>query len=82
MTYAVLNPGDTVQFSIHTTVLEGAEVSNIACITAVNQVMAECATGSVIAHLPQTGETPLWRNWLWLLIVPIIGIGLLKRRLR
>ncbi len=62
VTYPVLSAGQTVQFSIFTTVLEGASITNTACITASNQGPQECATASPISQLPSTGETPAWRD--------------------
>lgn len=63
--YPTLNPGETQQFSIFTTVLDGVEINNTACVDANNQGAVECATGTTIAELPQTGEAPFWRNhWL------------------
>ena len=59
VTYATLNPGETVQFSIFTTVLDGASLSNTACVNASNQAADECATGSFVSQLPRTGETPV-----------------------
>jgi len=68
--YPTLNPGETQQFSIFTTVLDGVEINNTACVDANNQGAVECATGTTIAELPQTGEAPFWRNhWLLLSIL-------------
>ena len=58
VTYATLNPGETVQFSIFTTVLDGATVDNTACVTADNQSAEECATALPVGSLPNTGEAP------------------------
>lgn len=74
VTYTTLNVGQTVQFSIFTTVLDGVEVNNTACVFADNQQIEECATGAIIASLPQTGETPIWRNLLLLFL--LAGMGL------
>ena len=81
VTYPVLNVGETRQFSIITTVLDGVEVNNTACVSVANQTILECSTSAVIASLPQTGENPFWRNGFWLLlIVPIAGIALIRRK--
>lgn len=64
VTYASLSPGENVTFSIFTTVLDGVEVDNTACVTADNQGAEECFTGSAMAELPTTGETPLLRQWI------------------
>ncbi len=61
VTYATLNPGQTAQFSIFTTVLNGVEVSNTACVNAPEG--QRCATGQVVRQLPQTGEPSRWRSW-------------------
>lgn len=75
VTYATLNVGETVQFSIFTTVLNGVEVSNTACVTADNQAGEECATGLAVGELPQTGESPFWYKSL--LIVSVLCCFLL-----
>ena len=64
VTYATLGVGQSVQFSIFTTVLEGATAFNTACVNADNQATAECATGSFVSELPHTGEIPTYRTWL------------------
>jgi hypothetical protein len=56
VTYATLNPGESVQFSIITTVLEGTTVTNTACVSAANLGAQECVTGSIVRTLPVTGE--------------------------
>ncbi|MEQ8677152.1 MAG: hypothetical protein RLP44_27175, partial [Aggregatilineales bacterium] len=71
VTYATLNVGETVQFSIFTTVLNGAIVNNTACVNADNQGVEECATSVPIRELPSTGETPRWAY------ATIVGLGLL-----
>lgn len=60
VTYAALQLGESQQFSIFTTVLDGASVDNTACVTAANQGAEECVTALPIRQLPNTGETPLW----------------------
>lgn len=72
VTYATLNVGQTVQFSIFTTALDGLLMNNTACVTASNQGAEECVTASAMAQLPNTGETPLWRSWL----LAFLGLGL------
>ncbi len=56
VTYATINPGEIVQFSIWTTVLEGATVVNTACVFGGNG--EACATALPIRSLPSTGEVP------------------------
>ncbi len=79
LTLNSLAPGDSVQFSIFTTVLNNPAdgiIDNTACVNG-GGVQEECATAPLITRLPQTGESPLWRarllNSLWLLV----GIGLI-----
>ena len=50
--YPSLGAGQTVSVSIFTIVTNGITVENTVCISDV------CATGQVIAKLPETGETP------------------------
>jgi uncharacterized repeat protein (TIGR01451 family) len=72
VTYAVLNPDETVQFSIFTTVLNGIEVKNMACINASNQAMEECTVGFSISQLPETGAS-LWSNLrIWLCVTSLL----------
>ncbi|MGB7341463.1 MAG: hypothetical protein WBC91_21380, partial [Phototrophicaceae bacterium] len=81
VTYPTLNVGETAQFSIFTTVLDGVEVNNTACVNAANQGDEECMTsGSPISTLPETGETPFWRNMLWLIVTLSAGILVALRR--
>lgn len=58
VTYPVLNGGESVQYSIFTTVLDGVQVTNTACVIGANQTGERCATGSVVGELPSTGEQP------------------------
>ena len=82
VTYPTLRVGETVQFSIFTTVISGATVQNTACITATNQNVAECATASAVSQLPATGETPLWRDWLVMIgmLILVATTGIVTRR--
>lgn len=70
VTYGVLSPNQTVQFSIFTTVINGAALDNTACVESATS-SAECVTASVVARLPQTGQTPAWR------IALMVGVGLI-----
>lgn len=70
--YPILNIGETVLFSIFTTVLDGVTVENTACVNADNQGSEECATSSSVSQLPNTGETPFW--WMPLLGFMILSI--------
>lgn len=74
VSYPALNPGESVQFSIFTTALQGQIVLNTACVNASNQAAEECATGSTISQLPRTGETPF--HYRALLLALIAGISL------
>ncbi|NWF68460.1 MAG: right-handed parallel beta-helix repeat-containing protein [Chloroflexi bacterium] len=80
-TLGTLNPGQTVQISIFTTVLQsGIEVDNSACVAADNQGGIECALASAVRALPATGETPLWALWLVALAgSALFAAGLLAR---
>lgn len=69
ITYATLNPSQTVIFSIFTTVLDGVQVNNTACVSAINQGEEECFTGSLIGELPMTGESPLFRQWFLIFVI-------------
>lgn len=81
ITYPIINPGQTVQLSIFTTVLNGVTVNNTACITATNMTAPKCATGLRVSHLPDTGETPWWQP-LIILLTTGAGLVLLVRRMR
>jgi|GEM_PF-3993133 len=74
ITYLGLTPGQVVQISILTTIISpiDGQILNTACVNADNQGAEECATGSVIATLPNTGETPFWRNWLLAIMVCVV----------
>lgn len=75
--YPTLGVGESVQFSIFTTVLEGVTLDNEACVSADNQATVECAFGQAVSQLPSTGETPAWRNYLWILVlISVISLGL------
>jgi uncharacterized repeat protein (TIGR01451 family) len=74
VTYAIINPGESIQFSIFTTVLEGETVNNTVCISG----MSICATGSSVGQLPSTGESPWWRGWLIVVPAVIGGMWLLN----
>lgn len=69
--YSALQAGETVQFSIFTTVLDGVAITNIACVNADNQAGEECAIGSAISQLPATGAALFWRNYV---ITAIVGL--------
>ncbi|MCB9452479.1 MAG: DUF11 domain-containing protein [Anaerolineaceae bacterium] len=60
VTIPTLAPGETVLISIFTTVLQGVEVENTACVDADNQGDPRCVTAFAVGALPSTGETPLW----------------------
>ena len=73
--YPSLAVGQTVQFSIFTTVLQGVQISNTACVMASNQAAQECATASPISQLPVTGETSQWRIWFFTLVGSLLGLA-------
>jgi uncharacterized repeat protein (TIGR01451 family) len=82
VTYPIINPGQSFQFSIVTMVLQGIQVENTACVNATNQAATECATGSAITSLPSTGESPAWRTWLWFGgLIPLLGLYMWRRRM-
>lgn len=68
VTYGTINSGESVQFSIFTTVLRGESVNNTICIAGTDT----CATGSAVGELPSTGETPWWRGWLFFGLATIV----------
>lgn len=83
-----LAPNESVQFSIFTTPLADAVISNTICLRATNFTGEECAFAFPIQMLPSTGETPQWRTRLqWMSLVTVslsllmIGVGLLGWRL-
>jgi uncharacterized repeat protein (TIGR01451 family) len=68
--YASLAPGETVTYSIFTTVLEGTVVDNTVCLTADNLNGERCVSAAgipAVSELPRTGESPLWRTILLIL---------------
>ncbi|MEQ8675914.1 MAG: choice-of-anchor Q domain-containing protein [Aggregatilineales bacterium] len=74
-----LNPGDSLQIVITTTVLDGVSiVDNTACVTADNQATLECVTALPVSALPATGETPLWRSVVMLLLGAGLVAGLTR----
>lgn len=72
VTIPVLNPGEQVNIAIFTTSLDGALVDNTACVDADNQPESECVSVLPVQTLPNTGQTPNWRNHLILLF--LLGI--------
>ncbi len=61
VTYARLDPGQTVHFSIFTTVIDGVTVENMACVEDPTELDGqECATALLVTALPSTGEIPEW----------------------
>jgi uncharacterized repeat protein (TIGR01451 family) len=80
----MLNPGETIQFSITTSIIDDSDLSNTACVTASNLSGESCVRGFPVQALPATGESPYWRHpFLWLGVMTIsvslllIGLGLL-----
>lgn len=83
----MLEPDETIQFSIVTTVIADTDLSNTSCMTAANLSGETCVRGLPVQSLPATGETPYWRQpflWLSLMTVSVslllIGLGLLGFR--
>lgn len=83
----MLEPDETIQFRILTTVIDESDVSNTACVTASNLSGESCVRGLPVQALPATGETPYWRDpslWLGVMTISVsllvIGLGLLGFR--
>lgn len=83
----MLEPDETIQFSILTTIIDPNDVSNTACVTASNLSGENCVRGLPVQALPATGETPYWRDpslWLGVMTISVsllvIGLGLLGFR--
>lgn len=83
----MLEPDETIQFRILTTVIDDSDVSNTACVTASNLSGESCVRGLPVQALPATGETPYWRDpslWLGVMTISVsllvIGLGLLGFR--
>jgi uncharacterized repeat protein (TIGR01451 family) len=86
MTFPTLAPGQSVQFSVITTVLQGRSFDNVACLTADNADQL-CVTGQAISTLPNTGEISSRRivtaaaiYGIGALITLIGAVGVLKAR--
>lgn len=80
----MLNPGETIQFSIITSIVGAGDLSNTSCVTASNLSGETCVRGVPVQALPATGEAPYWRHpFLWLAVMTVsmssllIGLGLL-----
>jgi uncharacterized repeat protein (TIGR01451 family) len=73
----VLEPNETIQFSIFSTILETNDLSNMACVTAANLSAETCVRGLPIQSLPNTGETPVWRQPLFWILVLVGSVSLL-----
>ena len=83
----MLNPGETIQFTIITSIIDNSDVSNTTCVTASNLSGESCVRGMPVEALPATGQIPYWRHpFLWLAVMSIsvssllIGLGLLGLR--
>lgn len=79
----VLEPNETIQFSIMTSIVSNSNLSNMTCVTAANLNGENCVRGLPIQSLPNTGEIPQWRQpmlWISVLAVSVslllIGMGL------
>lgn len=70
VTYASLAPGQAVSYSIFTTVTSnGAIIENTACVTG-DGAGERCASALAVQRLPNTGESPFWRQPL------LVGLAL------
>jgi uncharacterized repeat protein (TIGR01451 family) len=69
--------GETVRFSIITTPLADAVISNTVCARADNFVGEECAFALPLQALPATGETPFWRTRLQWFSLMSLAVSLL-----
>lgn len=80
VSYATLAPGQTVQFTIITDVLSGGEITNEACLTAANFGGERCTSALTASNLPETGESPWWRDWVLVLLASgvLVAGGLLR----
>lgn len=79
-----LNPDESIQFSIFTTIIAKNDLGNIACVTAANLSNEECMQSLPVQALPDTGEIPFWRQpFLWLAVMAVsfavllLGLGML-----
>jgi len=75
-----LNPDESFQFSVFTTVLEGGQVDNTACLRASNFAGETCVSAMAIRSLPATGESPWWRIMIVLggiasIVLVFVGVG-------
>jgi uncharacterized repeat protein (TIGR01451 family) len=75
VTFAAIQPGQTFQFSIFTTVTEGVMVDNTACVQAAG-IATECTTAPVVTSLPSTGETPRWATRLRSVMMEMVELSL------
>lgn len=86
VTYSNLFPGQAVNFSIFTTVLDGLFVTNTACVNADNQGAEECASANALgvglpSNLPKTGASPWAVLRLPLMIFcGLLGLALVRRK--
>ena len=73
----LLAPDEVVQFSLFTTQLIDETAVNSVCITADNVPDLTCIPGMAVQTLPDTGETPFWRNQMLQLGLLTISFSLL-----
>lgn len=74
VTIPSLMPGASITFNIYSTVTSSigvGQITNTACVEMMDGDV--CTTGLVVTALPQTGETPLWRN----VLLFIFGLALI-----
>ena len=56
VSFGTLQPGETIVFSIFTTVIDGTTANNTACILSSDLATQECSEAIPISALPATGE--------------------------
>ena len=79
--FDLLSPGQTAQFSILTTVVNGVQVANTVCLNADDVSQEYCATApGPVDMLPETGETPPWRAPIWIAL-GMVSVILMRQTL-
>jgi predicted outer membrane repeat protein len=83
VTIPVLKAGEQVHITITTTSLDGVVVDNTACVDADNRAEHTCATAFPVSSLPNTGQSPAWRDTLVMMMGAIVLLlGMLARFIR
>jgi uncharacterized repeat protein (TIGR01451 family) len=69
-----LAPGQSVTFSLVTTVISGGStIDNTACLNAPGLAAERCVTSQPISSLPSTGESPIWWPWIMLAVLAAVS---------